>query len=75
MNVVLHMEKFALSVEEALEVSGIKRDLFYDEINSGHLKTLKIGRRRLVRAEALEQWLKDHEKKTSKAMGFEYSAE
>ena len=69
MNGVLHMDKFALSVEEAIEVSGIKRDLIYDEINSGNLKTLKIGRRRLIRTEALKQWLADHEARTSAAMG------
>lgn len=64
------MKKFALSITEAIEVSGIHRDLIYAEINRGHLKTAKIGRRRLIRTEALEEWLKNHEAKTSKEMGF-----
>jgi len=63
------MRKLAYSIPEAIETSGIQRDLIYSEINSGRLKSIKIGRRRLVRAEALEQWLKDHEARTSKATG------
>ncbi len=63
------MQKLVYSIPEAIETSGIQRDLIYSEINSGRLKSIKIGRRRLVRAEALEQWLKDHEAKTSQAMG------
>lgn len=64
------MRKLAYSIPEAIETSGIHRDLIYSEINSGRLKSIKIGRRRLVRAEALEAWLRDHESRTSQAMGY-----
>lgn len=67
------MKKFAYSIPEAIELSGIHRDLLYAEINAGNLRTVKIGRRRLIRAEALEEWLKNHEQKTSEAMGLEDS--
>ena len=68
------MRKLAYSIPEAIETSGIQRDLIYSEINSGRLKSIKIGRRRLVRAEALEQWLKEHEARASQAMGHADSA-
>jgi excisionase family DNA binding protein len=63
------VKKLAYTVEEAIKASGVKRDLLYHEINRGNLRTLKVGRRRLVRVEALEQWLKEHEARTSQAMG------
>jgi len=69
------VKKLAYAIPEAIEITGIHKDLLYAEINRGNLRTVKVGRRRLIRAEALEQWLKDHEKKTSQAMGFEDSAE
>jgi len=68
------MKKLAYTIQEAESASGIRKDLLYAEINRGNLKTLKIGRRRLVRAEALEQWLIDHEARTSEAMGLKESA-
>lgn len=64
------MEKRAFTIEEAMEVSGLGRDLIYAEINRGNLKTLKIGRRRLIRVEALACWLETHEQKTTEAMRF-----
>ena len=63
------MEKRVFSIEESMEISGLGRDTLYGEINRGNLKTLKIGRRRLIRAEALEAWLEAHEQKTTQAMG------
>ena len=67
------MKKLAYNIPEAVEISGIHKDLLYAEINAGNLKTLKIGRRRLIRAEALEAWLQTHEQNTTEAMGFKHS--
>jgi len=64
------VNKLTYNIKEAVAVSGINKDLLYAEINAGKLKTLKIGRRRLIRAEALAAWLEAHEQKTSEAMGF-----
>jgi excisionase family DNA binding protein len=65
------MEKFAYTVEEVIESCGIKRDLVYAEINRGNLRTLKVGRRRLIRKEAIKEWLKTHEENTTEAGGMD----
>ncbi|KPM52729.1 hypothetical protein ACG83_24960 [Frankia sp. R43] len=47
------MEKLLLTTDEAAETLGIGRSTLYDLIRSGKLRTVKIGRRRLVPAAAL----------------------
>lgn len=42
-----------LSIEEAADVLGLGRTATYAEIAGGRLRTLKIGRRRLVPSSAL----------------------
>ena len=69
------MKKLGYSIKDICDLSGAGKDLIYNEINNGNLKSAKVGRRRIIRPEAAEQWLKDLEEKTSKAMGFEDSAE
>ncbi len=51
----------ALSVEQARTSIGLSRSAFYNLIGSGQLRTLKIGRRRLVRPAELERFLKSCE--------------
>ena len=63
-------DKLALSIPEACALAGVQRDFLYREINAGRLKTAKIKGRRLVRREALEQWLENQETATDEAMGF-----
>jgi len=41
-------ERLAYSVDEAARLTGLSRDLLYDEMRRGHLDYLKIGRRRLI---------------------------
>jgi excisionase family DNA binding protein len=47
----------ALSVEEAASAAGVSRTFLYERISSGELPTIKLGKRRLVRVEALRHWL------------------
>lgn len=42
------VETLTLSVDEAAKAIGIGRDLAYDMIHSGELRSIKVGRRRLV---------------------------
>ena len=63
-------QKLAVSVDEACALAGVRRDLLYREINEGRLKTAKIKGRRLIRRQALEQWLKNQEAATDEAMAF-----
>ena len=55
----------ALGVNDAADYAGIKRDKIYHAINAGELKSLKIGRRRLIRVQALDEWLQSLEDQLS----------
>ena len=68
-------EKMALSIAEACAISGLQKDSLYREINAGRLKTAKVKGRRLIRRQALEQWLADQETATNEAMGFKEGAQ
>lgn len=52
------MEKVTYSIPEFQQLTGINsRTGVYQEINSGRLKTVKCGRRRLIPLEAVNEWL------------------
>jgi excisionase family DNA binding protein len=51
----------ALGVAEAAARAGVSRTFLYERISSGELPTVKLGKRRLVRVEALRLWLKSLE--------------
>lgn len=53
--------KLAVSVIEAAGLAGVGRTTIYEAIQDGTLKSLKIGKRRLIRTEALRDWLAAHE--------------
>jgi excisionase family DNA binding protein len=57
-------DKLVYTIEEVIALTSIKRDLLYDQINCGHLRSVKIGGRRLVRREAIEDWLLEQEEET-----------
>jgi excisionase family DNA binding protein len=50
-------ERLAYSVDEAARLTGLSRDLLYDQMRQGHLDYLKVGRRRLITRQHLEQFL------------------
>ena len=50
-------DKLALSVLEAMEISGIGRTLIYDEINAGRLIARKVRKRTLILRSDLDAWL------------------
>ena len=50
-------ERLAYSVDEAARLTGLSRDLLYDEMRRGNLTYLKVGRRRLITRQHLEQFL------------------
>jgi excisionase family DNA binding protein len=50
-------ERLAYTVEEAAEVLGIGRDLIYDEIRTGRLRSKKAGARRVIARHHLLEWL------------------
>jgi excisionase family DNA binding protein len=50
-------ERLAYSVDEAARLTGLSRDLLYDEMRRGNLTYVKVGRRRLITRRHLEQFL------------------
>lgn len=51
----------AVSPNEAVPISGVGRTTIYAAISSGDLKSIKIGKRRLIMVDWLREWLLRHE--------------
>jgi excisionase family DNA binding protein len=49
--------RLAYSVDEAAAITGLSRDLLYDQMRTGNLDYLKIGRRRVITRQQLEAFL------------------
>ena len=49
--------RLAYSVDEAAHLTGLSRDLLYDEMRRGNLTYVKVGRRRLITLQHLQQFL------------------
>jgi excisionase family DNA binding protein len=54
-------QKFAYSIREVESAVGISHSTAYQLIGSGELKTFQIGRRRLVSADALREFIQARE--------------
>lgn len=52
-----HGEKLAYSVDEAARALGLSRELIYDQLRTGRLKSLKVGRRRIITREHMDKFL------------------
>ena len=50
-------ERLAYSVDEAARLTGLSRDLLYDQMRFGNLDFIKVGRRRLITRQQLERFL------------------
>ncbi len=49
--------KLAYSVNEAARITGLSRDLLYDQMRTGKLAYLKVGRRRIITRQQLNAFL------------------
>jgi excisionase family DNA binding protein len=56
-------EPLAVQVETAARMAGVSRTEIYKAIKNLDLKSLKIGKRRLVRIDALREWLAAREQR------------
>ena len=54
-------EPLAVSPGEAARLAGLGRTTIYDALGSGDLKSIKIGKRRLITIDWLRAWLLSHE--------------
>ena len=50
-------DRLAYSVDEAARITGLSRDLLYDQMRTGKLRYLKVGRRRIITRQNLESFL------------------
>lgn len=53
-------QRLLVSPAEAAQLLGIGRSRLYEEITSGALRSFTLGRRRLIRIEAIHEWLERH---------------
>ena len=51
------VDRLAYSVDEAAAITGLSRDLLYDQMRAGKLAFLKVGRRRIITRQHLEAFL------------------
>ncbi len=49
--------RLAYSIDEAARLTGLSRDLLYDQMRRGNLAYVKVGRRRLITLHHLQQFL------------------
>lgn len=59
--------RLAVSPSEAARLAGVGRTTLYQALGSGALRSLRIGRRRLITIEALRDWLAAAEREASNA--------
>ena len=57
--------KLVYTIPETGKEANVCRQTIYDEINSGRLKSFKVGRRRLVSGDALRNWITLLEKESA----------
>ena len=57
--------KLAVSIAEAVDVSGMSRAFLYEAMAASELSFLKIGRRRLILIVDLLEWLTSKRSKTA----------
>lgn len=50
-------DRLLLSIVEACEVLGLSRTQVYSLVSAGRLRTLKVGRRRLVPSSAIDDYI------------------
>ena len=54
---LLHGEKLAYSVAEAARALGLSHSLIYDQLRTGRLDSIKVGRRRIITREHIDKFL------------------
>ncbi|MEA3276001.1 MAG: helix-turn-helix domain-containing protein [Pseudomonadota bacterium] len=59
------MSELTYSIAELEGVLKLSHRKLYDLLTSGELPSYKIGKRRFVRAESLEEFLRNREKETT----------
>ncbi|MBG3850078.1 helix-turn-helix domain-containing protein [Xanthomonas hortorum pv. carotae] len=58
--------KLSYTVEQAIAATGMSRSAFYKAISKAGLVTFKLGKRRMVSARALQQFIEAQESEASR---------
>ena len=61
--------KLLHSIKDGCVLTGFSHMTLYREINAGRLRSVKIGRRRMITPEALKAWISDRERATCGGAG------
>ena len=56
-------EKLAYSVDEAARALGVSRDVIYGQLRTGRLKSIKVGRRRIIGRQHIDEFLAGPERR------------
>lgn len=56
------LPRLSYNVDEAVSATGLNRTAFYAAISKNQIKTFKVGRRRMVSARALQEFIQAREK-------------
>lgn len=63
------IKPLAVSPSDAAKIAGIGRTKLYDEIASSRIRSLKVGKRRLITVEAIKDWLQAREAENASGVG------
>jgi hypothetical protein len=55
------LQPIGLSIKEAIRISGWKRTSLYGALKRGDIRSVKLGRRRLILLESLKRFLAERE--------------
>lgn len=58
-------DRLSYTVEEAVSATGLNRNAFYRAMSANELRTFKVGRRRMVSAKALQEFIDRKEKESA----------
>ena len=50
--------QMSYTLDEAVKLTGLGKTRLYEELNTGRLKAVKIGRRTLIPHDSLQDWIK-----------------
>ena len=60
-NRIIPKDRLSMSVEAASELIGISRATLYIEIRRGQIKTFRVGGRRLISRQAIQDYIQARE--------------
>lgn len=53
--------RLTLTVDEAISTLGVGRTMLYELLSDGSIRSIKIGKKRLVIIESIREWIIDME--------------